>query len=115
MNDVDSPVISYDWKKFVSLNFRQLKGIKNYHCFRIEAKLPGIVFVREYSTEEEPPLNLVKNNSVDIPTVNTERIVPKGLDSARQWYLYQEIRPFVHNCKDIVFKAYGSKIRGASF
>ena len=72
----------------------------SFKSFKLYASNPGIVTVREYFSSQEKEVNSMKRGQA----VNIDRntmpaaLTPKGLERrARQWYLYQEIRPF---CKD---------------
>ena len=62
----------------------------------MSSDMPGIVSMKEYSDSEEVSVNILKRGVHDFGTLPPV-IVPTGLDPARQWYLYDEIRPF---CKD---------------
>ena len=58
---------------------------------------PGIVTLKKYCDSEEEMFNILKRaSSVDTTSTPLE-IKPTGLDAARQWYLYEQIRPFVQS------------------
>jgi hypothetical protein len=64
----------------------------------MSASKPGIVTVKEYCSSEEKSVDIMKRNHQHMNnTTMPPLITPTGLDAARQWYLYQEIRPY---CKD---------------
>ena len=86
----------YQWSCFLSQYFKHLPNITSYHSFRVSATSPGIVFAREYSDTPEIQFNLLKNTQIwriDADAM-PDIIEPKGLDAKRQWYLYEQIRPF---------------------
>lgn len=82
----------YDWTTFLKQFFRKVKQIKKYHHFSFSHN-SGEVTLKEYSDSVgEKQQLLVREPSMDeFPAI----IMPKGLDAKRQWYLYEEIRPFV--------------------
>ena len=50
--------------------------------------------VRVYSSDEESKIKLLKAG-VNIPTSELPSITKNpGLDAARMWYLYEEVRPY---------------------
>ena len=97
-------VPTYDWTSFFAPRFRPLAGIKRLHHIVIsETNLPNIT-VREYSDSPEREVCIVRDvhwrpHSDDLPQI----IPPAGLDSKRQWYLYNEIREYcTDETKDLV-------------
>lgn len=96
----------FNWSDFFEQHMVKtaLTGIKQMHHFRFEAKSPGMVFVKNSSTDSEKKIKLVKHtswspSSSDLP----EKIVPPGLPLERQWYLYEKIREFCsEEAKNIV-------------
>lgn len=68
---------------------------------RMSDESPGVVFVKTYSSSAEKPINILKRgqqllNGDTLPSV----ITSKGLDVARQWYLYDEIGLFCISTSD---------------
>ncbi|KAJ8305251.1 hypothetical protein KUTeg_015796 [Tegillarca granosa] len=61
---------------------------------------PGILFVKEYANSPEVEINVLRNQNCRFPHLDPELpavISPKGLDPARQWYLYEEVAPYCNN------------------
>ncbi len=89
-------VTTYDWTDFFSTKLRKI--IKKYCHFHFSHTRPGIVFVKEHSDTTEHEINLLKHpwapNSADLPSI----VLPKSLSLERQWYLYNQIRPY---CPDL--------------
>ena len=83
----------YEWSQFLLQYFKAIPGITSYHVFRFDCLHPGTVFVREHSQSPEKSVTILKGAHPDRGDHPTE-ILPKGLDLARQWYLYEKIRPF---------------------
>lgn len=98
VNDPETPVIFYNWSSYFETFFKKLPSISKYHHFKMCANNPGVVTVKEYCSSEEKVICILKRDihMFDNNTLPTS-ISPKGLDAARQWYLYDEIRPF---CRD---------------
>ena len=73
---------------------KRITGIKKDHHFRLSSSSPGTIFVKERSDSVEVEVDLLKdpwNPDVDeLPPV----VPPRGLNADRQWYLYEQIRPF---------------------
>lgn len=68
--------------------------------YRMDRDHPGVVFVKQYANDPEKKLNLLKKNVREFRLMDPEMpsIIPtKGLDAARQWYLYTDISPFCQN------------------
>ena len=74
------------------------------HHFRFDSEFPGIVFVKNSSSDVEQQIQLFKDVSWSpSPDELPQRIVPLGLSIERQWYLYDKIRDFCSDeAKDIV-------------
>ena len=101
VNDGDKSVQFYDWSSYFDEYFKKLPSIRKYHHFKMSSESPGIVFVKEYADSVVETVNILKRghavfDSDALPSV----ITPKGLDPARQWYLYDEIRPYCKNVSD---------------
>lgn len=101
INDAERPVSFYDWTSFFEAFFKKLPSISKFHHFRMSEESPGVVFVKAYRSSAEKPINILKKGQ-QLPNVDTlpSVITPKGLDAARQWYLYDEIRPFCRDTSD---------------
>ena len=67
------------------------------------AQVPGVVHVKEYTNTEESEINTMKRGQIQIELDSEtlpDTIIPKGLNAARQWYLYDEIRPYCKNTSE---------------
>ena len=82
-----------DWTNFFATRFKIL-GIKKLHHFRFTSSSPGHVFVRERSDTVEQDIDLLKEPWTPNADTMPDVIPPKGLNPDRQWYLYEQIRPF---------------------
>ena len=94
----------YVWTKFLQTFFRKVKQIKKYHHFYF-AENSGILKLREFSDScsEEHKLLIPAPSGDAMPPV----IPNSGLDTKRQWYLYDEIRQFVEEgLQDLVAAHY---------
>ena len=87
-------VPTYDWTSFFVPHLRKLPGIKKIHHFRMSSSQPGFIFIKEHSDTAEVKFSMLKEpwspDKDDLPEV----IPPRGLSAERQWYLYEQIRPF---------------------
>ena len=83
----------YDWKSYFSTLYKTIPNITTYHHFRFDKKSPGIAFVRILADSPEQAVTLTSNISIDIHKL-PDKVIPKGLDLKRQWYLFEEISPF---------------------
>lgn len=87
-------VPTYDWTNFFISKMKKISGIKRYHHFRVTSSHPGSVFLRRRSDTPEVEIDLLRDpwspEEDELPTV----IYPSGFSAARQWYLYEQIRPF---------------------
>ncbi|KAJ8297646.1 hypothetical protein KUTeg_024177, partial [Tegillarca granosa] len=100
VGDAQRPVIFYDWSKYLKEYFKPIPHLKTYHHFRVSRHNPGIVFVKEYANSPEVEINVLRNQNCRFPHLDPELpavIPPKGLDPARQWYLYEEVAPYCNN------------------
>ncbi|KAJ8303681.1 hypothetical protein KUTeg_018791 [Tegillarca granosa] len=100
VGDAERPVIIYDWSKYLKEYFKPIPHLKTYHHFRVSRHNPGIVFVKEYANSPEVEINVLRNQNCRFPHLDPELpavIPPKGLDPARQWYLYEEVAPYCNN------------------
>ena len=96
----------YDWTSFLGNYFRAIPGITQYHHFQASREFPGEIVCRKFANSDDVKFQLLKKginvssfSSSDLPPI----VTPKGLDAQRQWYLYEQIRPFCHSnlAKDI--------------
>lgn len=107
MEDGTVIVSTYDWKSYLKDFILRLPGIKEYHHFQIcsHQPIPGIIGVKEnYDDDKFQLYQLLKcpSNKPDRDKLPPE-VMPSGLNSERQWYLYDQIREFCSDsCKDIV-------------
>lgn len=100
--DGSTIVPTYDWANLFAEHFRKLPSIKKYHHFRMSSSSPGMVFVKEHSDSPEVEFSLLKHpwspRSEDLP----DTVPPRGLTADRQWYLFEQIRPFCpEEAKDV--------------
>ena len=87
------PVLN--WMDFFAPNLKKLAGIKKLHHFRFPSSDPGVVYVRVHSDEAEVKITLLKNKDwCPDPSLLPHQIMPKGLSTERQWYLFDKIREF---------------------
>lgn len=94
----DLDVFVYDWVSFFhSLGFKTVPNILRYHVFRFDTTSPTVVYLREYSTEPEVSTTVLKTMPTFDKTLLPSRILPKGLDLDRQWYLFEKIRVLCHS------------------
>ena len=94
VTDPEKPVIFYEWTQFLSKYFRKIPSLLTYHHFKCSIDKPGSIMVREYASDQEKEIKLLKAGvnicSSEQPCIT----VNPGLDAARMWYLYEEIRPY---------------------
>ena len=92
--DGSTIVPSYDWTDHFAPHFKKLPGIKKYHHFRMSSSTPGSVFVKEHSDSTEVRIDLLKDSwspdAHELPRLTP----PRGLSADRQWYMFEQIRPF---------------------
>lgn len=92
--DGSTIVTTFDWTDFFATRMKKIIGFKKYHHFRMTSSSPGKVFVWEQCDHSEVEIDLLKapwKPDVDeLPSV----IPPLGLSVERQWYVYEQIRPF---------------------
>ena len=51
--------------------------------------------LKDIQTPKKSEINIMKRGQIQIDSETLpDTIIPKGLDAARQWYLYYEIRPY---------------------
>jgi len=97
-----SPIIYRDWTSWLSQYFTALKGISNYHHFKIEKGNPLILVVKEQKDSFDIKFKLEKNKfPFDKERKNLpKQLLPEGLSLKRQWYLYDQIRCHIPNRSD---------------
>lgn len=85
-----------DWTSFFQKYFKPIVGITSFHHFQISKSNPGIVTVKEYANSPKQKFDIFKTGvtASSLMGQKPSKIKPKGLDPARQWYLYEQIRPF---------------------
>ena len=93
VGDAERPVIFYEWTAFLSKFYKKVPLLLSYHHFRCDSSNPSSVFVRKYSNEEEKEIKLLKPGINVCAESMPDITVNEGLDAARQWYLFDEIRP----------------------
>lgn len=94
-----------EWTSFLQQFFKPIPQITSYHHFLVSKEEPGVVTVKEYADSKELKINIFKKD-VAVSSLRGQRppaIQPRGLDPARQWYLYDNIRQFCSSnlAKDI--------------
>ena len=92
--DGSTIVQTHDWTDFFATRMKKITGIKKFHHFRVSSSSPGSVFVRELSDSPEVEISLLKEPWTTDPEELPAVIPPRGLSTERQWYLYEQIRPF---------------------
>ena len=92
--DGSTVVSTYDWTSFFATRFRKDIGIKQLHHFRFDSAEPGKMHIKEHVDTADQTLDLLKAPwSPDVSEL-PDIITPQGLSAERQWYLYEQIRPF---------------------
>lgn len=87
----------YQWTAFLSKFFRSIPNILSYHRFSVSSGEEGIVNLRQYSDSPNQSYKILKSGTCASSVVGfPEPIDVPGLDLARQWYLYENIR---QHCK----------------
>ncbi len=84
----------YNWADFFVPHMKKLLGIKKYHHFRFTSAEPGVVYVKYQWDTAENKQELLKTTWVPNSSSLPDTVIPKGLSSERQWYLFEKIRPF---------------------
>lgn len=91
----------YDWSTFLSEVFRPIPKITSYHHFQFSENVVGDVSCKEYANSLEVKHSILRPGKACAMSVIADKmpnvIIPKGLDAARQWYLFEQIRPFCHS------------------
>lgn len=99
VDDVENPVLFYDWKAYLDTYFKPLKNITKFQHFTVSSDKPGIVSCKMSPDSEEVDHNLLRRPSVlkDVKSVFPNQIHGAGLSAERQWYLFEEIGPFFYS------------------
>ena len=85
----------YDWARFFSTVFHHIPNITSYHHFQSDSTKPGYIFAKEHCDSPEIEFCMLRQNqSIDVLQELPSVIQPPGFDPARQWYLYENVRPF---------------------
>lgn len=66
----------------------------------MESSNPGIVYLRNYATDNETAVSVLKSKDQRFSQLCPElpEVIPvKGLEPQRQWYLYEEVAPYCSN------------------
>lgn len=92
--DGSTIVPTYDWTTFFAPRFKKLHGIKRIHHFRMSSSHPGVVFTKEHSDSTEKQFTMLKEPWSPESNEFPEIVPPRGLNAERQWYLFEQIRPF---------------------
>ena len=96
VSDEDGSTIvpTLDWTDFFTEHLKKIPGIIKYHHFRMTTSSPGSVFLRIQHDSPEVKLDLWKEPWTPSIEMLPNVIPPHGLSTDRQWYLYEQIRPF---------------------
>ncbi|ELU10565.1 hypothetical protein CAPTEDRAFT_194033, partial [Capitella teleta] len=86
--DSESRVPVRNWQVYFRGHGSALKGIKAKHHFRFDAEHSGICFFKRKLDEEKKSVVVLKRLSN-----MSSALQPPGLDTARQNYLFNKIRP----------------------
>ena len=84
----------YNWSSFFAPLFRKLPAIKKFHHFRMTSTKPGTMYYKEHSDSPEESFDVLKVPWSTDSSVLPEVVPPRGLTPERQWYLFEQIRPF---------------------
>ena len=89
-----SRVACYDWKEFLSMYFQKIPNILKYHHFATSSEDPGTMSLKETPSSRATTFNMLKSNVEVSPDDMPNVIVPTGMSSDRQMYLFKQIRMF---------------------
>ena len=92
--DGTNVVPTLNWADFFAPYLKKIVGIKKYHHFRFTADEPGVVYTKFHCDTTESREELLKDNWLPDPSFLPSVIIPKGLSTERQWYLFEKIRQF---------------------
>ena len=83
----------------MSEKYRNIPRITFYHHFRFNKASPGTVVVRELADSADVPITICSKSVVIDPSILPDVVTPKGMVSARKWYLHEEISQFCSSPK----------------
>ena len=87
----------YQWTVFLSKFFHSIPNILSYHRFSVSSGEEGIMNLRQYSDSPNQSYKILRSGMCASSIIGfPESIDVPGLDLARQWYLYENIR---QHCK----------------
>ena len=89
----------YDWASFFAGMSRLIPKITSYNQFNFSQDTVGVVTCKEFADSDEVQhsiLHPAKDLNI-IASTMPQHIVSKGLDSARQWYLFEQVRQFCNS------------------
>ena len=93
---------TYDWSSYFTVNMNKIIGIKKYKHFTFDSTVKGKVLCRQKCDSNSDATQLLQDPSwTPSASLLPDVVEPKDLDAKRQWYLYEKIRQFCHEGKDI--------------
>ena len=93
-NESGCRVPCYDWKSFLSSQFKTIPSITKYHHFKVSCHNLGVVELKEFTHSSMEIVDIKKPGiSIDLQEM-PEVILPPGIPIDRQKYLYEQIRMF---------------------
>ena len=88
-------VPTYNWTDFFATRMKKVPGIKKYHHFSFKSDNPGgVIYLKLRSDSEAENFHILKEPRHPDPDNFPAVVTPKYLSAERQWYLYNQIRPF---------------------
>ena len=89
----------YDWSSFLGEYFRTIPNITKYHHFSVSKENPGEIVCKKFAEDPEEHHTMFKRGVTASSITDTlpKVVKPKGLDAQRQWYLYEQVRPFCNS------------------
>lgn len=82
------------WDQFLKKSFKPIPGISKYHHFFFHCD--GRITAKALASSDEIVIRKESELLVG-DTTDLEKIIPSGLSSERQWYLFQQVRPLCTN------------------
>ena len=93
---------TYDWSTFFAEHMNRVMGIKRFQHFTFKSSQKGKVLCQEECDGAAVNIDLLKDPTWTPSASHLPEVVePRGLDAKRQWYLYEKIRPFCQEGKDV--------------
>ena len=90
-----------DFKSFLKDNFivKPIKNITQYHSFEFKKQYPGSVFLKMWSDSDQIEHKFLKDKtSVSLTEIPSNyHFKREPMDFKRKLYLYDELRPFIHD------------------